>query len=69
MVSLSSSGSMADGNMANISPTFPINISLDPSKTENVPMLRFKSILSCSNNFVMYLLGHIGNARYRPSHC
>ena len=27
---------MADGNMVNISPTIPINISHDPSKIENV---------------------------------
>ena len=29
-------GSMADGNMANVSPTIPINISHDPGKVENV---------------------------------
>ena len=33
---LSSPGQMADGNMANISPTIPINISCDPGKIENV---------------------------------
>ena len=27
---------MADGNIANISPTIPINISRDPGKIENV---------------------------------
>ena len=27
---------MADGNMANLSPTIPINISLDLGKVENV---------------------------------
>ena len=27
---------MADGNMANLSPTIPINISRDPGKVENV---------------------------------
>ena len=36
MVSLSSPSQMADGNMANLSPTIPINISCDPSKVENV---------------------------------
>ena len=36
MVPLSSPGQMADGNMANISPTIPINISRDPGKIENV---------------------------------
>ena len=36
MVPLSSPGLMADGNMANISPTIPINISHDPGKIENV---------------------------------
>ena len=58
MVPLSSLGPMADGNMENISPTIPINISRNPGKIENVPMLRFKSIPSCSKNFVMYFLGH-----------
>ena len=32
---LSSCGQMADGNMANLSPTIPINISRDPRKVEN----------------------------------
>ena len=36
MVPLSSPGPMADGNMANISPTIPINMSRDPGKIENV---------------------------------
>ena len=36
MVPLSSLGPMADGNMVNISPTIPINISCDPGKIENV---------------------------------
>ena len=36
MVPLSSPGPMADGNMENISPTIPINISRDPSRIENV---------------------------------
>ena len=36
MVPLSSLGQMADGNMANISPTIPINISRDIGKIENV---------------------------------
>ena len=36
IVPLSSPGPMADGNMANISPTIPINISRDPGKIENV---------------------------------
>ena len=36
MVPLSSLGLMADGNMVNISPTIPINISRDPGKIENV---------------------------------
>ena len=31
-----STGLMADGNMANVSPTIPINISRDPGKVENV---------------------------------
>src|SRR5713226_9462331 len=48
MVPLSSPGPMADGNMANISSTIPINISSDPGNIENVyigavPMLRFKN--------------------------
>ena len=36
MVPLSSPSSMADGNMENISPTIPINISHDPGRIENV---------------------------------
>ena len=36
VVPLSSHGQMADGNMANLSPTIPINISRDPGKVENV---------------------------------
>ena len=36
MVPLSSPGPMADGNMENISPTIPINISRDTGKIENV---------------------------------
>lgn len=36
MVPLSSPGSMADGNMANISTMIPINISRDPGRIENV---------------------------------
>ena len=36
MVPLSSPGQMGDGNMANLSPTIPINISRDPGKVENV---------------------------------
>ena len=36
MVPLSYPGQMDDGNMANLSPTIPINISRDPSKVENV---------------------------------
>ena len=36
MVPLSSPGSMANGNMENIYPTIPINISHDPGKIENV---------------------------------
>ena len=36
MVSLSSPGLVADGNMENISPTIPINISHDRGKIENV---------------------------------
>ena len=36
MVPLSSPGQMVDGNMANISPTIPIDISRDPRKVENV---------------------------------
>ena len=36
MVPLSSTGQMVDGNMANLSPTIPINISRDPGKVENV---------------------------------
>ena len=36
MVPLISSSPMADGNMANISPMIPINISRDPGKIENV---------------------------------
>ena len=36
MVPLSSLGLMADGNIANVSPTIPINISRDPGKVENV---------------------------------
>ena len=34
--SLSSPGPMADGNIVNISPTIPINISHNPGKIENV---------------------------------
>ena len=36
MVPLSSPGQMANGNMANLSPTIPINISRNPGKVENV---------------------------------
>ena len=36
MVPLSSPGQMADGNMANISSTIPINISCNPGTIENV---------------------------------
>ena len=36
MVPLSSPGLMADGNMENISPTIPINISSDPGMIKNV---------------------------------
>ena len=36
MVPLSSPGQMADGNMVNISPIIPINISHSPGKIENV---------------------------------
>ena len=36
VVPLSSPGTMVDGNMENISPTIPINISHDPGKIENV---------------------------------
>ena len=36
MVPLSSPGPMADGNMANISSTIPINISRDLGRIENV---------------------------------
>ena len=36
MVPLISPGPMAKGNMDNLSPTIPINISHDPSKIENV---------------------------------
>ena len=36
MVPLSSPSPMANGNMANISPTIPINISHNPGKIENV---------------------------------
>ena len=36
MVPLSSPGLIANGNMGNISPMIPINISRDPSRIENV---------------------------------
>ena len=36
VVPLSSPGQMDDGNMANLSPTIPINIYRDPGKVENV---------------------------------
>ena len=36
MVPLSSPSPMANGNMVNISPTIPINISRDPGRIENV---------------------------------
>ena len=36
VVPLSSPGQMAEGNMANLSPMIPINISRDPAKVENV---------------------------------
>ena len=36
LVPFISHGQMADGNMANLSPTIPINISRDPGKVENV---------------------------------
>ena len=57
MIPLSSPSQMADGNMVNISPTIPINISRDPGRIENVPMLRFKNTPSCLKNFVIYFLG------------
>ena len=63
MIPLSSLGPMAYGNMENISPTIPINISHDPARLrmsilgQNVPMLRFKNIPSCLKNFMISLLG------------
>ena len=36
LVPLSSPGQMVNGNMANLSPTIPINISHDPGKIENI---------------------------------
>ena len=48
MVPLSSPGQMADGNMANLSPTISINISHDPGKVENVYIGA-----SCSPNEIM----------------
>ena len=36
VVPLRSPGQMADGNMENLSPTIPINISRDPSNVENI---------------------------------
>ena len=36
VVPLSSPSQMVDGNMVNLSPTIPINISHDPGKVENV---------------------------------
>ena len=36
VVSLSSPGQLANGNMVNLSPSIPINISCDPGKVENV---------------------------------
>ena len=36
VVPLRSPGQMANGNMENISPAIPINISHDPGKIENV---------------------------------
>ena len=36
VVPLRSPAQMADGNMANLSPIIPINISRDPGKIENV---------------------------------
>ena len=36
VVPFSSPGQMVDGNMTNLSPTIPINISHDPGKVENV---------------------------------
>ena len=36
VVPLSSPSQMANGNMANLSPTIPINIYHDPGKVENV---------------------------------
>ena len=65
VVPLISPSPMADGNMANISPTIPINISYDPVKIENsilgqnAPMLRFKSLPRCLKSFMTYLLGHM----------
>ena len=63
VVLLSSPGQMADGNMENISPMIPINISRDPSRIENIyigaecSQLRFKNTPSYLNNFVISLLG------------
>ena len=36
MAPFSSPGQMVDGNMANLPPTIPINISQDPGKIENL---------------------------------
>ena len=42
---------MADGNMVNLSPTIPINVSRDPGKVENVYIGA-----SCSPNEIKELL-------------
>ena len=54
---------MADGNMANISPTIPINISHDPGRIENVYIgekcshAEIQECTDCLNNFMISLLG------------
>ena len=64
VVPLSSLGQMADGNMANLSPTIPINISCDPGKVENIYIGagcspdEIKEYTELLKSFVTYFLGH-----------
>ena len=69
MVPLSSPGQMADGNMANLSPTIPINISHDPARLRTstlgrvVPPMRSRSIPSCLKSFMTYFIGHMSKCQ------
>ena len=69
MVPLSSPSQIAEGNMANLSPTIPINISCVPGNIENVYVgadfssMRLESTPRFLNNFEMCSLGRMRRCR------